>query len=332
MFGVKRQPQKVWFVTFPGAELLDLAGPWSVFGHANEIVGRKAYALTIVSPLGGNVGTRHDVVLAGTRSLRQLARLGRPDVLFVAGGSPRAPLPSAEAKFVQWLRLHHRGIPRLVSICTGAFVLGEAGLFDGHRVTTHWKFLDDLRRRFPNAKVVDDSIFVQDRELWTSAGISTGIDLSLAMVEQDCGHAVAMAVARNLLLFLRRSGHQAQFSEVLKRQDGEPPRLRDLSAFVFEHLGESLPVRRLARALGMTERTFARWCRSELHESPAALVRRLRLDEARRLLAGTDLPLKDIATRAGIGDASTLWRLFSRHLGVTPSEYRDRFASANACA
>jgi transcriptional regulator GlxA family with amidase domain len=139
-----------------------------------------------------------------------------------------------------------------------------------------------------------------------------------------------MAVAKTLVLFLRRSGGQAQFSQMLKRQEGEPARLRDLSAFILEHLNEPLPIEELAWNVGMSVRTLTRWCRRELGESPAALVRRLRIEEAQRLLEQTSLPLKDIAVRINIGDTSTLWRLFTRELGITPAEYRARFASASA--
>jgi transcriptional regulator GlxA family with amidase domain len=321
--------RRCWFAVCPSFELLDLSGPWSVLGHANEVLGREAYALELVSPLGGDVPSRQGLALSRARHLaRHAGQVGVPDTLLVAGGAPFAELPRSEERLVRWLREHHRGIRRLVSICTGAFLLAEAGLLDGRRATTHWRYAGDLRRRFPEARVIDEDIFTTDGRVWTSAGITAGIDLTLALVEADHGHAVAMAVAKELLLFLRRSGGQAQFSEALKRQEREPPRLRDLSAFVLEHLDEALPVERLAARLGMSPRTLARWCGEQLHESPAALVRRLRLDEARRLLERTSLPLKDIATRTGIGDTTTLWRVFTQHLGVTPATYRERFADA----
>jgi transcriptional regulator GlxA family with amidase domain len=246
-------------------------------------------------------------------------------MLVVAGGSSSLPLPPSEATFVRWLRSKQRAIPRLVSVCAGAFVLGEAGLLNGRRATTHWRVAAELQRRFPKARVVDESIFVRDGRLSTSAGITSGIDLTLALVEEDHGHAVATAVARALLLFLRRSGHQAQFSQFLARQAEEPARLRSLSAFVLEHIDEPLSVERMAKSLGTSARTFTRWCKDDLRESPAAMVRRLRLDEARRLLTETELPLKDLALRTGLGDPSTLWRLFTKHLGVTPADYRQRF-------
>jgi transcriptional regulator GlxA family with amidase domain len=318
----------VWVVTFPGSEMLDLSGPWEVLSHSNEVLGYEAYSLQLVTPLGGEVRTRHGLRVSGARSLRSVAQLELPDILLIAGGSPRLPLPTSEAELVRWLGLHHERIPRLVSICTGAFVLGEAGLLDRRRCTTHWRFSADLRVRFPKALVVDDGIYECDGPVWTSAGITAGIDLTLALVEERHGRATAMAVAKNLLLFLRRSGRQAQFSESLKRQEREPAKLRDVTNYVLEHLEHPLPVERLARDLGMSSRSLARWCRDELGESPAALVRRLRIDEARRLLEETALPLKAVASRAGLGDVSTLWRAFSQQLGVTPEEYRMRFSSA----
>jgi transcriptional regulator GlxA family with amidase domain len=324
---MKRRARQVWFVLFPGSELLDLSGPWAVLGYTNEVMEREVYIPHLMSPLGGVTRTRHGLALSGTRALADESAIGAPDVVIIAGGATDSALPPSEAQAARWLRKRHRGIPTLVSICTGAFVLGEAGVLDGRRATTHWQYIEALRQRFPKARVVDDEIFLRDGRVWTSAGITAGIDLMLALVEADHGHAVAMAVAKNLVLFLRRSGGQAQFSQMLKRQAGEPARLRDLSAFILEHLDEPLPLDDVALNMGMSLRTLTRWCRQELGESPAALIRRLRIEEAQRLLEQTDLPLKDIAARAHLGDASTLWRIFARYLGVTPADYRARFAA-----
>ena len=324
-----RRVTSVWFLVCPGTGILNIAGPWEVLGHANDVLGRAAYELEVVGPRAPAVETRHGLVVAGVRSLpRAGARL--PDIAIVAGGSPRTPLPDGESRLVRWLRRHHRRIPTVISICTGAFVLGEAGLLDGRRATTHWLYLAELRARFPAAHVVDEGIFVRDGEVWTSAGLTAGIDLALALVEEDHGHRVAMAVAKRMVLFLRRSGNQAQFSSALKRQETEPPKLRDVSTFVLEHVDEALPVDRIAAGVGMSPRTLSRWCREHLHESPAELVRRLRVDEARRLLEETPLPLKDITARTGFGDASTMWRAFTQRLGVTPAAYRQRFAAGAA--
>jgi len=324
---VGRASKRVWFLVAPRTGVLDVAGPWEGLGHANDVLGRAAYELELVGPAAPATRTSYGLVLGGVRPLPG-ARAPLPDVAIVAGG-PVNPLPGEQTRLVAWLRRHHPRIPTVVSICTGAFLLGAAGVLDGRRATTHWMFLDELRARFPRTRVVDEGIFVADRGVWTSAGVTAGIDLTLALVEQDHGHRVAMAVARRLVLFLRRSGNQAQFSAALRRQEKEPPRLRDISAFVLEHIDEALPVERIAAGVGMSTRSLSRWCREHLGESPAELARRLRVDEARRLLEETSLPLKDITARTGLGDATTLWRVFTRRLGVTPAAYRQRFAAAS---
>jgi transcriptional regulator GlxA family with amidase domain len=322
-----RRVRQVRFVISPGAELLDLAGPWAVLGYANELIGQQLYVTELISPGGRNIRTRHGLTLNGARTLGPAAARGTADTLVIAGGSATERLPASEARVVRWLRRHHRDFARVISICTGAFVLGEAGLLDGRRATTHWHYVDRLAQRFPKVQIANDALFVRDGRIWTSAGITAGIDLMLAMVEEDHGHAVAISAAKALVLFLRRSGGQGQFSHVLKRQERETTRLRDLPALILEHLDRPLLVEELAAQLGMSSRSLSRWCERELGESPAALVRRMRLEEARRLLEQTSLPLKDIAARTLIGDSSTLWRVFTRHLGVTPADYRARFTS-----
>jgi transcriptional regulator GlxA family with amidase domain len=324
-----RRLRHVWFLMCPGAELLDLAGPWAVLGYANEILGQRLYITQLIAPGGGDIRTRHGLTLNGARSLGRTSALRPPETLVVAGGTLPESLSASEARVVRWLRGHHRGVARLISICTGAFVLGAAGLLDGRRATTHWRFVDLLAQRFPKVQIANRDLFVRDGRIWTSAGITAGIDLMLAMVEEDHGHAVAISVAKALVLFLRRSGGQAQFSHILKRQEQETTRLRELPALILEHLDRPLSVEQLAAQLGMSSRSLSRWCERELGESPAALVRRMRLEEARRLLEQTSLPLKDIASRTLIGDSSTLWRVFTRHLGVTPARYRARFTSVS---
>jgi transcriptional regulator GlxA family with amidase domain len=322
---MRRAAKRVWFLVVPNTGLLSIGGPWEVLGQANEIIGRPAYELELVGPCGPAVTTRHGLIMSEVRPLPKTS-IRLPDIAIVAGGSPRTPLPKGEAELVPWLRRHHERIPTLVSICTGTFVLGEAGILDGRRATTHWMYLGHLRARFPRTQVIDEGIFVQDGGVWTSAGLTAGVDLTLALVEQDHGHSVAMAVAKRMVLFLRRSGNQAQFSSALQRQEKEPPKLRDISSFVLEHLDQPLPVERIAEGVAMSPRTLSRWCREHLSESPAEIVRRLRLEEAQRLLEETPLPLKDVAARTGLGDPSTMWRAFTQHLGVTPADYRQRFA------
>jgi transcriptional regulator GlxA family with amidase domain len=322
-----KSTQSVWFLIAPRTGVLNVAGPWEVLGHANDVLGREAYRLEAVGVNAAEARMRYGLLLGGLRPLP--ARCDRlPDIAIVAGMSPLDPVPADHAPLVPWLRRHHKRIPTIVSICTGAFALGAAGILDGRRATTHWLHVSDLRTRFPAANVVDEGIYVKGSGVWTSAGVTAGIDLTLALVEEHHGHAVAMQVAKRMVLFLRRSGNQAQFSQALRRQEKEPPKLRDISTFVIEHIDEPLPVERLAAGIGMSPRTLSRFCREHLDESPAELVRRFRVDEAKRLLEETSLPLKDISARTGLGDASTLWRAFAQDLGVTPAEYRQRFAAA----
>jgi transcriptional regulator GlxA family with amidase domain len=321
--------QRVWVLALPNTGLLNIANPWEVLSHTNDVLGRSAYELSLLGPRAPSVRTGHGIMVATLRALPKAPRV-LPDIAIVAGSPRLHPELESQAELVNWLRKYHRRIPQLVSICTGAFVLGEAGILDGRRATTHWQWLSRLRESFPKACVVDDGIFVHDRGVWTSAGLMAGVDLSLALVEAQHGHAVAMAVAKRMVLFLRRSGRQAQFSSALQRQEKEPPRLQDLDGFVLEHLEQALPVSRIASGLGMSVRTLTRWCREHLQESPAEVVRRLRVEAAQRLLEESSLPLKDVASRTGLGDPSTLWRAFSRQLGVTPAAYRARFATESA--
>jgi len=305
--------------------MLNIAGPWEVFGHTNDLLGRNVYNLQAFSPSAPSIQTRFGLCLAEVKTLP--SQINSADTIIIAGSSPDDPMPADHIPMVQWLKQHRSKLKRIVSICTGAFALAEAGILDGHRATTHWMHLDTLRGRYPRVKVIDEGIYVKDRTVWTSAGVTAGIDLALALVEEDHGHALAMRVAKRMVLFLRRSGHQSQFSTLLESQERESPQLHGISTFVIEHICEELPVERIASHAGMSSRTLSRWCRKHLKESPASLVRRLRVAEARRLLEETPLALKEVSERTGLGDQSTLWRIFIQDLGLTPAEYRNRFAS-----
>ena len=320
------RPKSVWFLVVPRTSMLNVAGPWEVLGHANDLLGREAYRLQAFGPSGPATPTRYGLCIAGVRPL-PFRISPPPDVVIVAGSSPADPLPDDHAPLVPWLRRHCPRVETVVSICTGAFTLAAAGLLDGRRATTHWMYLDVLRSRFPKVRVVDEGIYVKDRGVWTSAGVTAGVDLALALVEEHHGHELAMRVAKRLVLFLRRTGNQAQFNSPLDPQERAVPHLQAISTFVLKHMDEALPVERIAMKVGMSPRTLSRWCRRNLDESPAELVRRLRLGEACRLLEGTTLPLKDVTARTGLGDQSTLWRTFTSDLGVTPAEYRQRFGA-----
>jgi len=322
---MESKTRDVWFLLLPRVSMINLAGPWEVFGHANDLLGREAYRLSAYSPSAPSLSTRYGICIAGLRPLPTLLRQV-PDVVVVAGASPLEVPPEDHAALVPWLKRHGGRIPTLVSICTGAFALAAAGFLDGRKATTHWQYSAELQRRFPKVRVVDEGIYVNDRGVWTSAGLTAGVDLALAMVEEHHGHTLAMRVAKRMVLFLRRSGHQAQFSVALRAQEKEPSQLGELSGFILGHIQEPLPVERIAEALGMSPRTLSRWCRRHLNESPAELVRRLRMAEARRLLEVSEVGLKELARQTGFGDQSTLWRSFMGELGVTPAEYRQRFA------
>ena len=315
----------IWFLAFPDSEVLDLAGPWSAFGYANEALGREAYKLKLASPEPGAVTTRHGLAIAHAQPLDAMLEGPPPHTVIVSGGAPQFPLPAPEAAAAAWLSLHGQRFERIASVCTGAFVLGAAGLLDERRATTHWLYRDALRNAFPAARVADDDIFLRAGKVWTSAGITAGIDLSLAMIEEDCGHAVAIAVAKGLVLFLRRPGRQAQFSHVLRRQEAEPAPASDLRALIGAHLAGDLSVDRLASLAGMSPRSLTRFCTRTFNEAPAGLIRRSRLEEAQRMLEDTDLPLKCVAAQSGLGDPATLWRVFRDHFSVSPADYRARF-------
>jgi transcriptional regulator GlxA family with amidase domain len=328
---MRTRTHDVWFVMFPGSELLDLSGPWSVLGYANEVLGRHAYASKIVAPAGGSVPTRHGVVLGGICALDDAAKEGLPGTVVIAGATPANGRSADEMRIARWLRANARRIPRIVSICTGAFVLGEAGLLDRRSATTHWVYRDELRIRFPRARVESDDLFIRDGRVWTSAGITAGLDLMLAIFEEDHGHQAALTVAKSLVLYLRRSEQQALFfDESIVPERGQGGNVRLLTALIQGHLAKPLPIGKLAKMAGVSTRTLARVCQQEFGQTPLSFVRRMRLEQAQRMLEHTSLPLKTIATRTGIGDEATLWRLFRRELGIAPAEYRKRFKPSTA--
>jgi transcriptional regulator GlxA family with amidase domain len=241
----------------------------------------------------------------------------------VAGG--RGVMEAAEdASLIEWLKVRAGAARRTASVCTGAFLLAAAGLLDHRRAVTHWEYCDELSWRHPAVTVEPDPIFIHDGPVWTSAGVTSGIDLSLALVEEDLGRALALDVARQLVVFLKRPGGQAQFSAALSLQSADE-RFADLHVWLAEHLAEDLPLSRLAAQAGMSERTFLRRYRETTGLTPARAIERLRVEAARQLLADTRLPAKRIATRCGFGSEETMRRNFARLQGVSPQDYRQRF-------
>jgi transcriptional regulator GlxA family with amidase domain len=318
--------RRIELLAFAGAQLLDVAGPLQVFASANT----QALARGAAAPYRTAVVAPASPVVTSCGLALLVAPLPRPgtavDTLLVAGGRGIAQAV-CDAPLLRWFTARARRARRVGSVCTGAFMLGAAGLLDGRRAVTHWQDCDELARRFPRARVEVEPIFVHDGPVWSSAGVTAGIDLALAMVEADLGHDAAMAVARELVVFLKRPGNQAQFSSALALQQSSG-RFDALHAWMAAHLHADLSVVALAGRAGMSERSFVRHYSAATGQTPARAVQRLRVEAARRLLATTRWPLKRIAQRCGFGSEETLRRSLLRQAQTTPRDYRARFAAA----
>jgi transcriptional regulator GlxA family with amidase domain len=319
-------PRAIEILAFPDLQVLDVAGPLQVFASANDLerqVGcSPPYAIRVVaqaSPVNTSAGL--PLVTEPLPSMRKPV-----DTLIVAGGSS-VHEAAEDKRLVRWLAGRVRSARRVASVCTGAFLLGAAGLLDGKRAVTHWADCERLTRNFPRARVDMNAIFIRDGNLWTSAGVTAGIDLSLAMVEDDIGHAAAAAVARELVVFLKRPGGQAQFSTVLTFQERDRE-FNHLHGWMAGHLGEDLSVPALARHAGMSERSFLRHYRSHMGLTPARAVEKMRVEAACQLLSTTRDPVKRIARRCGFGSEETMRRSFIRQIAVAPDDYRARFSSS----
>jgi transcriptional regulator GlxA family with amidase domain len=250
----------------------------------------------------------------------------RIDTLLVAG-SPDSEDMATDAQLQAWLRRQSRSVRRYGSVCTGAFVLGAAGLLEGKRVATHWNAIAQLAAAYPSACVEADAIYVKDGKLFTSAGVTAGMDLALAMVEEDHGRELALQVARQLVMFLKRPGGQSQFSAHLAAQTSERSRVRAVQDHILASLTDDLSIPALASRAGMSERSFARIFRSETGTTPAAFVEHARIDAARRLAERSDMPAKRLAAAVGYANVDGFRRAFGRRLGVSLAEYRRRFAT-----
>jgi transcriptional regulator GlxA family with amidase domain len=316
--------RRVVIVTFPDAQVLDVTGPAEVFAVADRLGDERVYEVVLASQRGGPVATTSGIELA-TRALGSLR--GPVDTVVVAGGLGSRAAIRDRALLGSVRRLAGRS-RRVASVCTGAFVLAEAGLLDGRRVTTHWASAGALARRHPAVTVDPQPIFVRDGDVWTSAGVTAGMDLALALVADDLGPERAREVARWLVLYLQRPGGQAQFSAHLDGQVTRPGPLQDLQAWMAEHLDEDLGVAALARRAAMSERHFARRFREEVGTTPAEHVERLRTEAACRLLETTDDPIEVVARRCGFGTVETLYRAFRRRHGTTPARHRAFFAAS----
>ena len=315
------RPHPVIVVGFPDVQALDVVGPLEVFAMANRHGADPAYATALVSAGGRPIATSSGLRLATER----ISPRGPIDTLMVAGGEGTAAA-MADDRLVAWLRTAASSARRVASVCSGAFLLAQAGLLDGRRATTHWSVCEMLARLYPAVKVDADPIYVRDGDVWTSAGVTAGMDLALALVEQDHGGELALAVARQLVVFAQRPGGQSQFSAQLAVRRAEREPLRQTVAFVAEHPEADLSVPALARRAAMSVRTFARAFRHEVGTTPAVFVQRSRVEAARRLLEATDRTVEDVARACGFGTVETMHRAFQRTLRTTPGQYRRHFA------
>jgi len=322
----------VLMVLFDQVQSLDVTGPLEVFTGANAWRASRGEAPaydTGTASLGGRpVLTSSGLRVTPDRDLRELAA-SRPDLLIVPGGQgSRQPDP----ELVSWIRAHARQAARLVSVCTGAFLLAEAGLLAGRRVTTHWAYCGTLAARYPDLTVEPDPIFVRDGHVATSAGVTAGIDLALALVEDDLGRAAALDIARHLVVFLRRPGNQAQFSAQLAGQLASREPLRDVQRWIAEHPAADLSVEALASQASLSPRQFARAFAAEVGMPPGRYVDQVRLEAARRRLEDTADGVEQTARSCGYGTPEAMRRAFVRALGVSPGEYRRRFRPAATTA
>jgi transcriptional regulator GlxA family with amidase domain len=321
--------RRVVFVAGAGVEILDLVGPLQVFVRASEIHSRAnhgspaIYSVEVVSisssrSLIANSGVR----VSADRTFREVR--GKIDTLLVAGGDA-IEQNEIDPEAVRWLKRIFPRIRRVGSICTGAMLLARAGLLDGRRATTHWNWCETLIKRAPRARVDADPIFVRDENVYTSAGVTAGMDLALALVEEDHGSRLALQVARNLVLYLRRPGGQSQFSAALSLQLTDRKPLRELEAWVLDNLQKPLTVPLLAERVAMSPRNFARVFTKEMKTTPAKFVERLRVESARRRLEESHNTMEMIADECGFGNVNSMRNVFQRTLKIAPGQYRRHF-------
>ncbi|BBP78063.1 GlxA family transcriptional regulator [Pseudomonas gingeri NCPPB 3146 = LMG 5327] len=321
------RPRIIQVLAFPNVQVLDVTGPLQVFASANDLARSQGlplpYAPRVIAAQAGPVMSSAGLALVA----EPLPAATTPcDSLIIAGGWGTYAA-AEDPLLVEWVRQQAACARRVASVCTGAFLLAASGWLDGRRVATHWTRCEQLAEQYPKLQVEPNPIFINDGPVWTSAGVTAGIDLSLALVEQDLGRSMALEVARHLVVFLKRPGGQSQFSATLSLQKSGN-RFGDLHAWIAEHLAMDLSIPVLAQQVGMSERSFVRHYRTETGQTPARAIENLRVESARRLLSDTATPIKRIAARCGFGSEETLRRSFLRALGVTPQAYRERFSGS----
>ena len=315
-------------IAFPRAQLLDIAGPLQMFAAANDALGREAYRLEIAAPQCGPFPTSSGVSLVADLSLAQVTakRLSRTGTLIVAGGDPGVREQLADGAITDIVTKAIGRVPRLCSVCSGAFFLAAAGALDGRRATTHWDAVEALQRFRPAVEVDGDAIHIEDRGVWTSAGVTAGMDLALAMIEADHGRAVALSIARRHVIYRMRPGGQSQFSAELAAQSVTGnAKIEKLAQRIIAAPGRDWRTDALAAEAGVSQRSLSRLFRANLNVSPADFVERVRVDLARRKLLDTEESIDSIASDCGFGSLRRMDRAFARTIAVSPTEFRARF-------
>jgi transcriptional regulator GlxA family with amidase domain len=323
-------PRHVVIAAFPDVQVLDVTGPLEVFGRTarwlvdNGYRQDLAYSVELAAAAAGPLRTSSGLRLVADRRFRDYR--GAIDTLLVAGGRG-ARIAAEDASLLAWLKRMAPRVRRIGSVCTGTFILAAAGLLDGRRVTTHWASCDTLAKQHPAIAVDPDPIFIRDGKVCTSAGVTAGMDLALSLVEEDFGRRVALAVARQLVLFLRRPGGQSQFSSQLAVQTADREPLRELQQWIADHLTSDLSIAALANRVAMSPRHFARVFAAQLGMTPARFVDVQRVEAARRRLEESHDGVDVVASTCGFGSAEVMRRAFLRTVHVSPSDYRSRFRS-----
>jgi transcriptional regulator GlxA family with amidase domain len=319
----KVRSMKVAIVVFDGVQALDVAGPMDVFAEANTLLPEhRKYQVALVGAQAGYVTSANGMQLSVPFGYADFDI--QADLLIVAGG-PRLPDYRPRPELLAWLQSQARGAARYGSVCNGAFVLGRAGLLDGKQATTHWAEAARLADDFPHAHVQPDRIFTRDGRLFTSAGVTAGIDLCLSLVAEDCGHEIAVRVAKRLVVYIQREGGQSQYSPYIGIRKGQDPIIGKVHRYVTEHLADTLSIEQLAKAVSVSRRTFSRLFAKYAKVTPSAFVEQVRVDAARKMLEETDAPLKTVAFKCGFHSATHMRTTFARRLDVTPRQYRQRF-------
>lgn len=317
----------ILMLAFPNGQLLDIAGPLQMFAGANDALSRQVYRIEIAAPQAGPFPTSSGVRLVADVAFPQITnkRLARTHTLITVGGEPGMRQELARGSVTDIVSRAIDRVPRIASVCTGTFFLAAAGALDGRRVTTHWSEVDALKRFRPAVLVEGDAIHIEDRGIWTSAGVTAGIDLALAMIEVDLGREVTLAIARRHVVFRIRPGGQSQFSAELAAQSAGNAKIQKLAERVTAHPRAAWRTDVLAAEAGVSQRSLSRLFRAGLNISPADFVERVRTDLARRRLLETDDNVETISVACGFGSLRRMDRAFARTIAASPTEFRSRF-------